>query len=477
MKNLGISIWSIFFIVVLLTACSSPEPMSSEEVQQHFQSIFDSGQRENATDEQIKDELEQLKAIAEDNRSFPSDYEEQYRTWRVEQVQAIREMATKALQKAYTEIINSYPLYNGLSAGLIYADYLDMNQDGIQELLLLSAPNGEITENSIITIQLYTGIDGQANLSSEMKMELYAGRSKSKISLYQKNDSLYLCTYIQDDASSSPTYIQYYKYDGKSLVLVDDLFSWYDWVPDEERKDTFYSPENFNEIIAQYTLLSDLFTFNYNSGASFVSRGILPEPDLSSDIQRRITFLDILNHTDNLMYAKLVDINQDEQEDLLTFYKRYQDLAGITLYYFRCYVWDEQQVQEIDLSSVGNEEIDSYLSMGFGSYGLYQQTDNGQLYACYDGEIVGGWGGTLFVNLLDPTDYEFCGYPFIGSDYSPEFYTPEEAAKLEAEYAKEEKAYTAFIERYQLIDDVYDMWENPETESTIQMVIQELENG
>ena len=174
---------------------------------------------------------------------------------------------------------------------------------------------------------------------------------------------------------------------------------------------------------------------------------------------------------------KLIDVNQDGQEELLTLEEKHQDNTGITSFYFHTYVWDGQQTREIELSQTGNAEIDSYLEMGgFNSYALYQRTDNGQMYACYDGEIVGGWGGTLFLNLLDPADEAFCGYPYIGSDYSPELHTPEEVVELEAEYAEEEKAYNAFMDSYQLIEYAYDSFDDVQTD-IIETVIQALENG
>ena len=382
----------------------------------------------------------------------------------------------QALRLEYEQLIAESPIYDGFTSGLIYAECWDMNQDDMQELLLLSASSGEINEFSSITVQLYASENGHMDLCDELRIDLAGGKADSRISLYQRGDDLYLGTYIRDEAFSNPTYIQYYAFDGTSFVLVDDLSSWDEWGEGGGQRHTYYSPENFNEVVEQYSLLFDLFTFNYYDGASF-NRGILPEPDLSLDTQRRIALLDVLNQTGNIEYAKLVDINQDGQEDLLTLYTLYQADTGIASYYFRSYVWDGQQVYEVDLSQTGDAEIDSYLEMGFGSYALYQKTDSGQLYACYDGEIVGGWGGTLFVNLLDPSDYGFCGYPFIGSDYSPELYTAEEIMELEAQYAEEEEAYNAFVDGYQRIEYVYDIFENPEAEKTVQLVIQKLENG
>lgn len=382
----------------------------------------------------------------------------------------------QALRMEYGQIISESSLYDGLTPGLIYADYLDMNQDGTEELLLLSASGGTIDTRSVITAQLYAETEGHARLCGEETLYLDGGRADSRISLYQKNNRLFLRIYGQDDASSAPTYARYYGFNGSALTLEDHLTSDYVWVDLEGRKDTIYSPDNALEIAAQYTLIEDLFTFGQFSGASYV-RGILPEPEITPDIQRKISFLNILKEKYNLAYAKLIDVNQDGQEELLTLEETFQTNMGITHYYFHTYVWDGQQTQEIDLSQTGNAEIDGYLEMGgFNSFALYRKTDNGQIYACYDGEIVGGWGGTLFVNLLDPADEAFCGYPYIGSDYSPELHTPEEVVELEAEYAEEEKAYNAFMDGYQLIESAYDSFDDVQTDS-IETVIQALENG
>ncbi|WP_243425387.1 TMEM198/TM7SF3 family protein [Intestinimonas butyriciproducens] len=276
-----------------------------------------------------------------------------------------------------------------------------------------------------------------------------------------------------------------------STTLENQLFSWFDWVPGEERKDTLYSPENFEEIMAQYTWVTDLFTFHDFDGASF-DRGILPEPEVTPDVQRRIALLDILDGQQNLKYAKLIDLNQDGQEDLLTLYS--SNLPGETWvrgYRFRAYVWDGQQVQEINLAQTGDAEIDVHLKFWPGPQcALYQKMDGGQIYVCYDGEIAGGWGGTLFVNSLDPADYEFCSYPAMaGSDYSPDQYTEEENMELQEGYARQEEAYNAVMARYQFME--YAHVESPynlESESayeeivsqlkkTVQMVIQQLQNG
>lgn len=384
----------------------------------------------------------------------------------------------QALRLEYEQIIDESPLYNGLTSGLIYADYLDMNQDGTQELLLLSATSGEIDTSSTITIQLYASRAETVDLCKEISIDLMGGKADTRISLYQKENALYLRTYMCDEASLQPTEIAYYAFDGSSLILKDQISSVFSWVDGEERRDTIYSPENAQETMAQYTLMEDLFTYNNYSGATF-SRGILPEPELSPDIQRRIALLDVLKQTDNILYAKLVDINGDGQEDLLTLYETAQANMGIMLYFFRAYIWDGQQVNSVDFSQTGDEMLDSYLQTGFDTYGLYQNNENGNLYVCYDGEIVGGWGGTLFIGLSNPVDYEFCPYPHIASDYSPELYTEEENMELEAQYAEEEAAYQLFMSRYQLVEQAYQRWgaqESEESEDVIQSVIQQLEN-
>lgn len=330
-----------------------------------------------------------------------------------------REEMNQALRLDYEGIIEDSTLYDGLTAGLIYADYMDMNQDGIEELLLLSASSGKLDAGSTITVQVYTGLDGKAYSSGEIALSLEIGGAESRISLYQKGDSLSICTYAREEATTRPTSINYYAVGRYSIVLENSLSSWFDWVPGEERRDTFYSPENFEEIMAQYTWVTDLFTFHDFDGASF-DRGILPEPEVTPDVQRRIALLDILDGQQNLKYAKLIDLNQDGQEDLLTLYSA--NLPGETWvhgYSFHAYVWDGNQVQEIDLSRTGNAEIDGYLKFWpQPQCALYQKTDGGQIYVCYDGEIVGGSGGTLFVNSLDPTDYEFFGYPTFETDGS-----------------------------------------------------------
>ena len=402
-----------------------------------------------------------------------------------------REEMNQALRLDYEGIIEDSTLYDGLTAGLIYADYMDMNQDGIEELLLLSASSGKLDAGSTITVQVYTGLDGKAYSSGEIALSLEIGGAESRISLYQKGDSLSICTYAREEATTRPTSINYYAVGRYSITLENSLSSWFDWVPGEERRDTFYSPENFEEIMAQYTWVTDLFTFHDFDGASF-DRGILPEPEVTPDVQRRIALLDILDGQQNLKYAKLIDLNQDGQEDLLTLYSA--NLPGETWvhgYSFHAYVWDGNQVQEIDLLRTGNAEIDGYLKFWpQPQCALYQKTDGGQIYVCYDGEIVGGSGGTLFVNSLDPTDYEFFGYPsYGGSDYSPDQYTEEENRERQEEYTRQEEAYNAGVAQYQFIEyasiehayywgsEISVEEESSRLEETIQAIIQQLQNG
>lgn len=149
------------------------QTMTEEELYQYFQQVFDAKGNALDTPEQIALELVELTALTADVASLPNDIETQYRTWRTGY---IKEMLVN-LQKEYDGIIGERPRFDGINPGLSYADCVDLDNNGIQELLLLSfsmasEENGYTYYDNIaaVTVEVYGESHGHAAKHGEFNL-------------------------------------------------------------------------------------------------------------------------------------------------------------------------------------------------------------------------------------------------------------------------------------------------------------------
>lgn len=432
MKRFKIKAAFLTLCVLLLSGCSRSEARSAEELQLHIQAFFD--------------------------RCVP-----------VEAIQRAQEEADKAAQEAlrqeYAQIIAQRTLYDGLTAGLCYAGYWDLDGDAEDELLLLSLSSGPVTDTTTATLEVFRNSDGHADRSMMVSHTL--GYQDLTLSLFQKDGQLYLGCYTWRGLDSDPRENRFYSLNGSQPVLEEHFFMNQLWsgghngepyyiscsVTDPSQRGVEWTQAQYCSALEQYAQTESILSFVQSSGRSFTcARGILPEAEPSADVQRRLAFLSILDETPSLEYAWLIDLNGDDAEDLLTLFGQTPPYQSYPNFYFKAYLWDGTAVQTVDLSRTSDEEVDSYLETWSADHKLYRETATGAVSVCYDGEIVGGWGGTLLMNPTNPSDFEFLGYPYLPSDFSPGTYSAEEIEFYEAQYAEEEAAYEAGISRYTPIE-------------------------
>ena len=418
--------------VLLFSGCSRAESRSAEELKLHIQAFFD--------------------------RCIP-----------FEAIQQAQEKADKVAQEArrqeYEQIIAQRTLYDGLTAGLCYAGYWDLDGDTKEELLLLSLSSGPVTDATTITLETFRNSAGHTGRS--MMVAYTIGLQDLTLSLSQKDGQLYLGCYTWSGLDSDPRENRFYSLNGGQPVLEEHFFMNQLWsgghngepyyiscsVTDPSQRGVEWTQAQYRSALEQYAQIEPILSFVQSSGRSFTcSRGILPKAEPSANVQRRLAFLSILDETPSLESAWLIDLNGDDAEDLLTLFGQTPPYQSYPNYYFKAYLWDGTAVQTVDLSRTLDEEIDSYLETWYADHKLYRKTDTGTVYVCYDGETAGGWGGTLLMNPTNPSDFEFFGHPYLPSDFSPGLYSAEEIEFYEAQYAAEKAAYEAGIGRYTPID-------------------------
>lgn len=390
---------------------SQPQEMTQGELYAAFQQAYDScGGSLSQPSEQFSAELDALQGILSASTAiFPENYQMQYEEWRTEKLAALEEEAAQ-LKEAYAKVIASRPLYSYVTTGLCHADYIDFDNDGKQELLLLTLSAG-MEEGISITIEVYGEAQGHAEKYGEESVYLESFQEIS-MALVKNGDCTYIRSYCLPDGMANGDQYSYFGIDNGTLTMIDTTSIYHD-NPGTGYEVSYYSAETvitedqYNAIHAKYTGETIILSFvGYGSQELTINRGILPE--LSSDIQYKDALLKALDEERDILYAKLIDMDQDGIEDLLTFRKKSEYGKS-----FRLYSWDGTGIQTLDLDQTTDEEINGYLQIGFHDFGIYRERSTGKLYVNYGGEIVGGWGGELFIR--NASDFTFYGAPFFGS--------------------------------------------------------------
>lgn len=448
---------------LLLVGCSAPEPLTTEELHQQFQAAFDAGGGGiDSTEAQVEDELEILRAAAEETKGFPEGYEEDYRTWRKETVAALeaaeeaaRQAAAKALRGEYEALIAERPRYNGLNAGLFYAGYWDFNGDGTEELLLLSLSEGPIRARnqypSTLTWEIFGQVDGTVRLCGEDAMTF--DLSEYKITLLKSGDKIYLSPYEYEFASLFLPEFLCYGFDGQTVALCEQVSGRQEWLPDAMGKKTVYyseytlgaagnelTEEEYQALMGKYTPVEEPFSLSWDYGDSLsqareltYERGVLPEPEVSSDERRRIALLDELDEETDLVYAKVIDLNQDGMEDLVTL-KQTQD--GLL---FISHLWEKDQVRKVEINEGSIQGVTRYAY----TYALCQERNTGQIYYYYVTEGSSS-ENEYYVNAVSPSEQLHLCYPsrYNGTDSSAQEKPPEVYAAEVEEYQAQQGRFT-----------------------------------
>lgn len=246
-----------------------PIMLTEQELYKKFELVYDDCGASSSEDaEQIAKELSALnKKATADTKEWPESYETQYKTWRAN---TIKERA-ETVAAEYEQIIAEQTLYEigveGLwetRPGLIYADYIDIEKDGKQELILLSwAANDD--GGAVATIEAYGDQKGHAVKCFEQVLDLSLGIAGASVSLAENADgATFVGITAEDGGSGQNTKMSvFYTLEGTGLSVADVVFD--HWERD-------YSADNMDGATAYSTLkLDNLSIPDENPNAYFWS--------------------------------------------------------------------------------------------------------------------------------------------------------------------------------------------------------------
>lgn len=438
---------------------SQSQEMTAEQLHQYFRQAFDTKGNALDTPEQLALELSEIENLSVDT-TLPEDFEAQYKQWRTKQVEAL----LKPLYAEYDKIIAGLSLNSGPIPGACYAEYIDFEYDGIPELFVLSLEQ----------IPNYDGMDSGLSFV----MEVYGSNGEHTEKLGEEHISAWISDSVGLCKSGKLTTLHAWHYAGKGDDGSDDYYGIKDgiftaidrvsrsdpagsWINENDYDYTSFdktvSMDEYLAVQSKYSETDIIASLDYTTPL-VNSRGILPAP--SSDVLRRAALLEALNNISGLKYAKLLDTNKDNVEELIVLYAGNNQGYG-ERYYFRVCSWNGEEVQSVDLNKVTDPEITACL--GLGTYGIYREKTSGNIYMKYSVEIAGGWGGTLFIN---ETDFKFYSEPFFPSDPESDY-----DDDWEADY----KEYEADLNQYEAIEEI-NLYMN-DYASTISAVRQSLMEG
>lgn len=179
----------------------TPPPIpeiTEDEMLRQFETIYTNcGADITQSEENLAVELETLQnAVADSDVSWPHDYREQYRSWRDRIVAAWK----NGLYKSYWDIISQRKHYTYGESGLIYANYIDPEQSGTPQLVLVSWAPGE-DYDQIITVELYGEENGKAVVCWKQNITISPFDRSAQISLATRNNQLFLWVSSYSQAS------------------------------------------------------------------------------------------------------------------------------------------------------------------------------------------------------------------------------------------------------------------------------------
>ncbi len=179
----------------------TPPPIpeiTEDEMLRQFETIYTNcGADITQSEENLAVELETLQnAVADSGVSWPHDYREQYRSWRDRIVAAWK----NGLYKSYWDIISQRKHYTYGESGLIYSNYIDPEQSGTPQLVLVSWAPGE-DYDQIITVELYGEENGKAVVCWKQNITISPFDRSAQISLATRNNQLFLWVSSYSQAS------------------------------------------------------------------------------------------------------------------------------------------------------------------------------------------------------------------------------------------------------------------------------------
>lgn len=194
----------------------------------------------------------------------------------------------KAVQAEYEQIINDAQLYEVHGSGLVYADYVDVDNDGKVELLTIGFGENVFTS----TITVYANIDGHAKKFCEGTVESYFWK-ENEFSICRTGGELYLHThgkvYSQTwggDIEGAEEH-QFFKIEKGNFALEDGFSIGINGVADEVFDYVSKQQITTNEckaILQKYTDEKGPFTrccinLDQPDQVVILDRGLLPSPE------------------------------------------------------------------------------------------------------------------------------------------------------------------------------------------------------
>lgn len=194
-----------------------------------------------------------------------------YLHWVTEQWKFAEE--DKIIQAEFEQIINDARLYEVHSSGLIFADYLDVDNDGRVELLTVELDRNKNDGDEVIA-RIYINSDGHAEKIDETVFPIFSGT----VSIYKADNQLYLCYF--DISGNAVNFHDFYRIGKESFVCENRLteeygiteegaYSYYDF----ERK---ISEDEYYTSLKKYTNEKELFNTGDGYNMSVKDRGSLP---------------------------------------------------------------------------------------------------------------------------------------------------------------------------------------------------------
>ena len=348
------------------------------------------------------------------------------------------------LKAEYEEIIAGRPLFDYANEGLCYADYIDFENDGVPELFMIQFAPADQNGDWVYSMELYgeeLGYAKQYDTADMMgpylsSMADWDGRgiwlSRSEGRIY-----IHMCDNSGQNGSN-----WYYTVEDGSFVESDHL----DAVHGSAYETGLYSfdqeitAEEFKAIADKYV---DETKIVGEGPRPMLDRGILPE--LPSESLRRLAFLDALE-SGNAKYAKLIDMDQDGEEELILLESKkyvfedtgytYEDYVDV----FSVYSWNGAGIESVTMDEGGI----TIAGGDSGPSGVYRDQQTGDIYVGYEGGWERGEDST-FHSLTDSVDFSL---DYVGGDWLE----GEEMAAAIAENERLRAEYQAKLKRFEPID-------------------------
>jgi len=263
---------SIFCVIVLLATvlagckesnAGESEPATTEtptipeitadELEAQFLLIYDDcGASVSEESEQLTTELTLLDKKAEaDKKQWPDNYQTQYKAWRASTIKERADTVKAECEQIIAERILYEQGMPGLwetTPGLVYANYIDIENDGKSELMLLTWSNTD--DSGVTNLEIYGDVKGHAVKYFEQSLDTVLGMGGMYISLVENEDGIpFLQVTAEDGGSGQNTRMNvFYTLGSAGLSVADIVFDY--WYRD-------YDTDNMDGIKMYVTLSSE----------------------------------------------------------------------------------------------------------------------------------------------------------------------------------------------------------------------------